>query len=205
MVAGRERDMQSLLKFQTAAAIALALLSVPANAQGVTFRNTEFKFRFVYPNDWSEKKPRGPNVRALIQGPPGRMSNCNIVVRRVPALEKASRKEIIADSFSTTWSETDWKEMFGDKFSNATIRERRLTKASNYPAQFSIAETRYETVAANIHAVMMQFVTITPGLFWHFACLAGGATPEQARQQFQQMRPQFLSILSSFVFEEGFY
>jgi hypothetical protein len=198
--------MHSPFKCQIAVIVVLALLSpVPANAQGVTFRNTEFKFRFVYPSDWTQQTPRGPNVRALIQGPPGRMSNCNIVVRRMPALDKLSRKEIIADSFSTTWSESDWKEMLGDKFSNAIVRERRLTKASNYPVQFSIVETPYETVAANVHAMMVQFVTMTPGIFWHFGCSAGGATSEQARQQFQQMRPQFLSILSSFVFEGDFY
>lgn len=183
---------------------ALMLSSGGAFAQGITFRNTEFKFRFVYPGDWTQQTPRGPNVRALITGPPSHNSNCNIVVRRVPALEKLSRKELIADSFSTTWSESDWKKMFGDTFSKGTIRERRLTKASNYPAQFSVAEIPYETVAAAVHVVTMQFVTMTPGLFWHFTCMEGDKTLEQARQRFEQMRPQFLSILSSFVFEDNF-
>jgi hypothetical protein len=181
------------------------LWSAPTNAQGVTFRNAEFKFRFVYPSDWTQQTPRGPNVRALIQGPPGRISNCNIVVRRMPALEKVSRQELIADSFSDVWSDSDWKELLGEKFARATIRERRLTKASNYPVQFSIVETPYETVAAKVHVVMIQFVTMTPGIFWHFGCSAGGTTLEQARQQFQKMRPQFLGILSSFVFEDKFY
>lgn len=197
--------MPSSLKCWIAAGIALALLSASANAQDATFRNTEFKFRFVYPSDWTQQTPRGPNVRALIRGPAGRMSNCNIVVRRMPALEKLSRKELIADSFSDVWSDADWKEMLGEKFAGATIRERRLTKASNYPVQFSVVEAPYETVAAKVHVVMIQFVTMTPGIFWHFGCSAGGTTLEQARQQFQQMRPQFLSILSSFVFEDQFY
>jgi hypothetical protein len=195
--------MQPLLWFPI---ILIALLwSASTNAQDVIFRNTEFKFRFVYPSDWTQQTPRGPNVRALIQGPRGRMSNCNIVVRRMPALEKLSRQELIADSFSEVWSDAEWKGMLGEKFAIATIRERRLTKASNYPVQFSIVETPYETVAAKVHVVMIQFVTMTPGIFWHFGCSAGGTTLEQARQQFQKMRPQFVSILSSFVFEDKFY
>ena len=186
--------------------VALSMLAEPANAQGVTFRNTEFKFRFVYPSDWTQQTPRGPNVRALIRGPTGRISNCNIVVRRAPELAKLSRKELLADSLlSPNWSADDWREMFSDVFSNLKIIESRLTKASNYPVQFAIVEGEQETVAAKIHMVMAQFMTITPGVFWNFGCSAGGTTLEQARQTFQQMRPQLLGILSSFVFEDQFY
>jgi len=53
---------------------------------GVTFRNTEFQFRFVYPAYWVQKTPRGPNVRALVSEDTKGPSNCNIVVRRGPYL-----------------------------------------------------------------------------------------------------------------------
>lgn len=196
--------MGHLRKFLSVLTV-LTLAPIPVSAQGVTFRNIEFKFRFVYPDGWKQATPRGPNVRALIEGPQGRQANCNIVVRRVPSLAKFSRQELIADSFSTVWSEADWLEMLGSKFAGATIRERRLTKASNYPVQFSVLETPYETVAAKIHMVMVQFVTLTPGILWHFGCAAGGKDLEEAQRNYGYMRPQFLSVLSSFVFEEAFY
>jgi hypothetical protein len=193
------------LKTNTLALLVLTLSVGPIAAQeGNTFRNTEFKFRFVYPTDWTAKTPRGPNVRALIAAPGAQMTCCNIVVRRMPQLEKSSRKEIIADSFSGTWSEDAWREVMPG-FTDTGIRERRLTKVSNYPAQFAITEGPYTTIAATVHMVMMQFVTMTPGVFWHFSCGAGGLTSSEANMRFEKMRPQFLGILSSFVFEDAFY
>jgi hypothetical protein len=119
-------------------------------------------------------------------------------------LEKFTRKQIVEDSFSTAWSEEDWKDGLGPKFADAVIRERRLAKADNYPVQFSVMDVTYETVAGKFHRVMTQFVTMTPGIFWHFSCGAGGKTVEEARRNYDVMYPQFLAVLSSFVFEESF-
>jgi hypothetical protein len=169
--------------------------------QGITFRSTEFKFRFVYPPNWIEKTPRGQNVRALLDAPDG-ASNCNIVVRRVPELARLSQKEIDAEALAAPMSDADWKELFGSQFSSLRIRERRLTKVDNQPAHFVVNEMSYTTVAASVYAVQMQFVTMTPGLFWNFGCLSGGQTPEIANSIFQKMRPTFTAIRSSFVFEQ---
>jgi hypothetical protein len=180
--------------------ICTGLMPAPLMAQGVTFRSSEFKFRFVYPSDWSQKTPRGQNVRALVSAPDG-ASNCNIVVRRVPDLAKLSQKEINESIFSAPMSDAEWKELAGDKFPDFKVRERRLTKVDNQPAQFSVAEMSYSTVAASIYGIQMQFITMTPGLFWHFSCFAGGVNAEFANVNFQRVRPTLISILSSFVFE----
>lgn len=171
-----------------------ALWPILLKAEGITFRNPEFKFRFVYPSDWIQKTPRGPNVRALIDAPDG-MSNCNVVVRRMDSLAKLSQKEIDAELFSAPMSEADWREMASNKFPDFKVRERRLTKVDNRLAQFAVTEMSYTTVAATIYAVQMQFITMTPGLFWHFGCLAGGPNSGTANINFQKMRPAFIAIL----------
>ena len=61
--------------------------SQSALADETTFRDTEFKFRFVYPSAWQQKAPRGPHVGGLIAAPDG-MSNWSIVVRRDADLAK---------------------------------------------------------------------------------------------------------------------
>jgi hypothetical protein len=170
------------------------------NAQGLTFRNVEFRFRFVCPADWIQKTPRGPNVRALIDAPDG-ASNCNIVVRRVPELGRASQKEIDAEMFAAPMSEADWKELLSDKFPDVKIRECRLTKVDNQLAQFAVNEMSYTTVGASVYAVQMQLVTMTPGLFWNFGCVSVGQNSQTANVTFLKMRPTFTAILSSFVFE----
>src|SRR5262245_5336072 len=110
-----------LEEFMTSLCLGLCLLACVSlwpsalYAQGLTFRNVEFRFRFVYPADWIQKTPRGPNVRALIDAPDG-ASNCNIVVRRMPELAKLSQKEIDAEALAAPMSEADWKELLGGKF-----------------------------------------------------------------------------------------
>src|SRR6478672_3864687 len=102
--------MRSLICLSIAVlGICMVLMPAPLMAQGVTFRSTEFKFRFVYPSDWSQKTPRGQNVRALVSAPDG-ASNCNIVVRRTLDLSTVSQKEINESTFSTPMSDAEWKE-----------------------------------------------------------------------------------------------
>jgi hypothetical protein len=184
-----------------ALSVCMSLYSGLSLADGITFRNTEFKFRFVYPKGWIQKTPRGPNVRALIDAPDG-ASNCNIVVRRVADLAKLSQREIDAEMFAAPMSEADWKEMLGGKFPDVKVSDRRITKVDNQPAQLAVTAMSYTTVAVTVYTINMQFITMTPGFFWHFGCMAGGQTQSGANLVFQRMRPTFTSILSSFVFEQ---
>jgi hypothetical protein len=183
--------MQFLLRLCLSALFCVALFPSPLSAQGITFRSAEFRFRFVYPTDWVQKTPRGPNVRALVAAPDG-ASNCNIVIRAMPELAKLSQKEIDAEVFATPMSEADWKELLGGKFPDFKIRESRLTKVDNQPAQFAVSQISYTTVAATIVAVQMQFMTMTPGLFWNFICTAGSQNLQAANMAFQKARPTFV-------------
>ena len=171
-------------------------------ADQTTFRHSEFKFRFVYPSTWQQKTPRGPNVRALIDAPDG-MSSCVIVVRREADLAKPSQREIDADLFAAPMSETDWKELFGNRYRDVKILVWGLTKVDNQPAQFAITEFSETTDDATVHSVAMQFTTMTPGLFWHFGCMSGGFSAEAAEAVFQRMQPTLTAILSSFAFDNG--
>jgi hypothetical protein len=200
---GLHKHIEELMISHCAGLCLLACMSLwpsSLSAQGLTFRNVEFRFRFVYPADWVQKTPRGQNVKALIDAPDG-ASNCNIVVRRMPELAKLSQKEIDAEAFAAPMSEAEWKELLGDKFPDFKIRESRLTKVDNQPAQFAVNEMSYTTVAASVYGVQMQFITMTPGLFWNFGCGSGGQNLRTADLTFQKMRPTFTAILSSFVFE----
>jgi len=189
--------------FYTAVVLANWMLVWP-NALGAadqtTFRNSEFKFRFVYPSAWQQKTPRGPNVRALIDAPDG-MSSCVMVVRREANLTKLSKREIEADLFAAPMSETDWKALLGNKYRDVKILVWGLTKADRQPAQFAIAEFSDTTDASTIHLVAMQFTTVTPGLFWHFGCMSGGSSAQAAEAAFERMQPTLNAILSSFAFE----
>ena len=147
-----------------------------------------------------QKTPRGPNVRALVDAPDGD-SNCNVVVRRVPELGRLSQKEIDAEIFAAPMSEAEWKEQLSNKFPDVKFRERRIIKVDNQPAHFALNEMSYTTVAGSFYFEQMQFVTMTPGLFWNFGCGSGGQNSQTAHLTFQKMRQTFTAILSSFVFE----
>jgi len=119
----------------------------------------------------------------------------------MPELAKLSQKEIDAEVFAAPMSEAEWKELAAGKFPDFKIRESRLTKVDNQPAQFAVSELSYTTVAATVYGVQMQFITMTPGLFWNFGCVSGGPNLQTANMMFQRMRPTFTAILSSFVME----
>ena len=171
-----------IFHFCTAVVFAYWMIVWPSalGADRTTFRNSEFKFRFVYPSAWQQKTPRGPNVRALIDAPDG-MSSCVIVVRREADLAKLSQREIDADLFAAPMSETDWKELFGNKYRDVKILVWGLTKVDNQPAQFAITEFSDTAAASTVHSVAMQFTTMTPGLFWHFGCMSGGSSARSRR------------------------
>lgn len=194
---------RQIFHFCNAVVVAYWLIVWPSalGADRTTFRNTEFN-RFVYPSAWQQKSPRGPNVRALIDAPDG-MSSCVIVARREADLAKLSQREIDADLIAAPMSETEWKELFGNRYRDVKILAWGVTKVDNQPAQFSITEFSDTTDASTVHAVAMQFTTMTPGLFWHFGCMSGGYSAEAAEAAFQRMQPTLNAIISSFAFENG--
>lgn len=115
--------IQFVLRLCVSVLSCIALWPSSLSAQGITFRSAEFQFRFVYPAGWTEKTPRGPNVKALVDAPDG-MSNCNIVVRRNSDFVGRSQKEIDAALFATPISEADWKELYANKFTDLKVLGR---------------------------------------------------------------------------------
>jgi hypothetical protein len=193
-----------IFHFYTAVVFAYWMIGWPSALGGdrTTFRDSEFAFRFVYPSAWQQKSPRGPNVRALIDAPDG-MSSCVIVARREADLAKLSQREVDADLIAAPMSETDWKELFSNKYRDVKILAWGVTKVDNQPAQFAITEFSDTTDASTVHSVAMQFTTMTRGLFWHLGCMSGGFSAEAAEATFQRMQPTLNAILSSFTFETG--
>jgi hypothetical protein len=173
-----------------------------AHADWLTFRNTQFNFRFVYPSDWRLGTPRGPNVRGTINAPQNSpFANCSIVVRQLPETAKLTQKDINRNLDSEVWSRKDWVEILSPKFSDATIYEVKKIKVDNQPAQFATTLYPYETIQGKIYLKSINFITMTPGYFWHFGCAAGGSSQSEAQKNFQIWEPTFLRIFSSFVFE----
>ena len=169
----------------------------------LTFRNNEFKFRFIYPPDWRLATPRGPNVRASVNSKPGQQStNCNMVVRRMPDLAAYSQKQLNSDALRNPFSKQDWLDFLSEKAADVVVIDARPAKVDNRPAHFAILEQPYETVPLKIYLRSMTFVTLSPGLFWNFTCAAGGLTSEEARSNYQYWYPTLARIMSSVVFEQ---
>lgn len=166
----------------------------------LTARNTEFKFRFIYPPDWKINTPRGPNVRFSVSGPTDAGVNCNVVARRMPELARMTQRELNSE-LEKPFSPTDWKDAIGAKFPDVAVIENRLTKVDNRPVQFAVARLSYTTPSASISAQNVNIVTLSPGIFWHFACGVGASTATGASAEYVRWRPVFMQIISSFVFE----
>ncbi len=184
--------------------LAFSSISFIIHAQNdwITFRSTEFKFRFIYPPTWNPTTPRGQNVRGSIipaQGSP--IANCNIVVRKIPELTGYSQSQINVDIEQNPFTAQDWVETLGDKAPDIKILKMQNVKVDNQPAHFARFQSSYETTQAKIYAEAMTFITFTPGLFWNLSCAGMGMSPQEAHQSYEYWNSSFDRIFSSFVFE----
>lgn len=75
------------------------------------------------------------------------------------------------------------------KFSDAIIYEVKKVKVDNQPAQFATTLYPYETIQGKIYLKSINFITMTPGYFWHFACGAGGDSQSEAQKNFHLWEP----------------
>jgi hypothetical protein len=194
------------MKRAVLAAVFVATLS-PTQAAAetqdwITVRNREFSFRFIHPADWRVRTPRGLNVRYLISTPASTpLGSCNIVVRRVPKLADYSQRRL-DDELAIPYDAKDWADLMDGKFPDLRVIESRGAKADNRPAQYAVLEFSYETVERKIYTRSMNVVTLSPGVFWHFSCGAGGPTPPDALNSYMHWSRTFGRILSSLVFEQ---
>lgn len=173
-----------------------------AQSDWVTFRNTQYKFRFIYPSDWHISTPRGYNVRGSVTSPNTKPpANCNIVVGYVPKLSRFTQAELDREVNTARWSNQDWEEILSEKFPDVHVFETRKIKVDNRPAQSTVAIYTYETIKAKLYGKSMFFYRVTPGLVWHFTCSAEGVTYREAEQNFEYWKTTFQRIVSSFVFE----
>lgn len=174
-----------------------------AENKWLMFRNTQFKFRFLYPFDWKITPAQDPLIRVLIQssidkGP----AFCSLSIEDFPATSQSTQKEINNDIHSRAWSEEDWKSLYAEKFPDIIAYETKKVKIDNQPAQFAVVTMSYENIFGKGYVKCMTFVTATPGLFWHFSCGAWGETQTEAQRNFQRWEITFEGILSSFVFKQ---
>lgn len=176
---------------------------VEAQSNWVTFRNTQFKFRFIYPPDWQVGIPRGKNVRGKVFSPNKKsFASCNIVVIPSPEISNYSQKDLDKEIHAEVWSKSDWLGQIRNKFPDADIAERRKIKIDNQPAQFAVYTTSYETMNTKVYAKSMVFATFTPGYGWFFTCGAGGENKIEAERNYEHWKSTFTKLFGSFVFEK---
>ncbi len=177
--------------------------SAYAQSNWVTFRNTEFKFRFIYPPGWKIDTPRGKNVRGKVSSPKGELfASCNIVVKPSPAISKYTQKELGEMLETEVWSANDWLGTLKDKFPDAMINERKRIKIDNLPAQFAVFKYTYETMDMKLYSQSMVFATFTPGYAWLFTCGSAAKDERDAEKNYAFWKPIFTRLFSSFVFEK---
>ena len=191
------------LKVLFCAVLMLMTEGALAQNQWNTFRNNNFKFRFLYPTDWIKGTPRGTNVKASFFAPQGfPRANCNIVVRPFPEIAGMTQKQLNEEiSSSGALLATDWKEMLGGKWPDMKLIDTKIAKVDNQPAYLGIVEFRHETLDRKIFVKNTLLMTFTPGYMWVFTCVAKGTTIKQSRISFDHWQSTFQRIMGSLVFE----
>ncbi len=162
-----------------------------AVAQGVdsddwqTFRSEEYKFRFIYPEDWASKQGRGPNVEALISNNKKENANCNVVVRTDEALSLMDSR-VFKDM-----SQKDIEEMTPE---GSIFIKGGNTYIDNKDAVYMYVSTKYKTLDIQINFKQIMVYTIVNHNMYVISC---GSSVDY----FEKFEPILKRIISTFVFE----
>ena len=180
------------------------LLSHEAFTQNrwLTYRNNDYKFRFLYPSDWQIGTPRGSNIQASLFSPAGSpMANCNLLVLSIPEFKSKSQNDLNHNIQSNPLKENDWVNMLVNKWPDVKVLETSITKVDNQPAYIAFIEYSNKTVDRKryIHGSILS--TFTRGYMWQFTCGGKGIDMASARHSSKSWHSTFQRIMGSLVFE----
>jgi hypothetical protein len=186
--------------------MAMILLLLPVSTQAqtewVTFRDEQFRFRFIYPPDWQIGTPVGPDVRGKILSPKSKpIAHCVAVIRPLPGSSEYTQKALNKNLESEVWSHDDWIEALSVPPQGVIISEMKRIRIDNRPAQFAVSVVPFGVLEAKVFLKSMNFITMSPGYVWRFGCGAAGPTAGDAAIAYDYWEPVFQSIFSSFIFE----
>lgn len=151
----------------------------------LTYRNQEYKFRFIYPSDWIIKQGRGPNVKALVSNNQANNANCNVVVKTEDALA------FLDDKLFLDMNENDIKEMAPEGF---TYLSGGHTHVDNKNAVYMYVSGEYKAFDVSVSMKQIMVSTLVEGKMYLLTC---GAVADS----FQEYEPLLKQIIRSWVFE----
>lgn len=193
----------------TTSSTAIAQLA-PVGPDWVTQRPQEGGFRLLSPPNWQRRTPRGPNVKILLASPGGGIpglsatafANCNVVARNLDGtLSRSDTREVERAISSRIFTEAEWRDLLGEGINNIQITERRMTRVSNIPSQFSVISGSRENLNWHIWVNMLNIIFVDRNRTYHAVCSAGDGSPQGAQRAFEFWRPTLMAILGTLVIE----
>ena len=152
------------------------------------FRHRNPDFRFLFPAAWTVKQPKGSHVRALVSSNDLTSgASCNVGVNRSPVAALLAASGTIPEMAGTDL-------ISKEKFPDARIVEERKIGVDNVPAKLVVFDASYATIHGAFQFRQLIVFTARDSELFTITCgaLASG---------FEPMRPIFLRLVSSFVFE----
>lgn len=166
----------------------------------LTFRDREYGFSFDYPASWSAQPGLGPNTRVVITAPADQAeANCNILVRRVPAMANQTQAEL---NRGLDGKEFDYDYWLRDMPKNIRVFDPRKHSLGPQAARSAVLQASFQVQGVTLYATQLHLITFQPGLFFGFTCGSTGDTAAEATAGFTFWKQTFSRIVLSLKFKE---
>jgi len=159
------------------------------------YRNNDFQFRIVYPDNWTSVLPKGENIKILISSPV-KTTSCSVLSIENPESVKAVNQE----ELDTMWAElgvdkTFWFDALTEKFADPEILDYGRTYLDNRPAIYVKANLSYSALGITIRGTLYQVLLMRRNFRYALTCMS-------PVEDYADYELDLIKIISSFVLED---
>lgn len=162
-----------------------------SKAEGNLYRNEQYYFSIVFPDNWKVEKGRNPNVvvKATSENGEG-LESINILVKELPEVAQGVDITELAEGKDLLYSERQTLIGFGQTF------------IDNEKALWAESIVSYTAMDLTIYVVQYQVITVQGDNIFAITAGAGEITKDKAMKNYQLFEPLFKQTIGSFQFED---
>ena len=158
------------------------------------YRNSDFQFRIVYPDNWNSVLPKGKNIKLLIEAP-NNTNGCNVFARANPQEFQDKTQQEFDEMMEEVIDKTFWLDTLKVKYSNPYILDYGKTSLDNMPAFYVKANISYSALGITIRSTLFEVQLMRRNFQYALGCMS-------LVEDYPKYEPSYIMIMSSFVLED---
>jgi hypothetical protein len=186
----RNSSGRELVQFEVNAAICSGLLP------WIAHRDPENGFTVGHPQGWNVMPNGSVNIKFTVGSLEG---VCNVIVRAQPQLRNLTQDQLDKEVTELPDDQASWAQYMGPSVTLDGVLESRRTQIGGVRALLGVTESRMKGQYGPLASKTLSAMAFTPGKLWVLTCQSSRQSIEQARIDFDSLRPTFDAFFASFA------